>query len=135
MRINLARGHIRNPKRKPRGSQRSPAARAAWEKALEVRQQMPRYAKQADVAKAINVSKGRLEQVELEVLTKVVIAASRGDFTEAVDYEGVKRRILKVVPGARDYLDKMSGASLLVIEEIIRELTTDHGSVFPMGPE
>lgn len=135
MRINLAKGHIRNPKRKPRGSQRSPAAKAAWEKAIEVRKQMPRFNKQSDVAKEINVTKARIDQMELEVLTKVVMATSRGDFPDSVDYEGVKKRILKLVPGVREYLDKMSGASLLVIEEIIRELTADPGSVFPMGPE
>lgn len=129
MKLNLSKGHTRNPARKPKGSQR--AQSEAWTKAREVRNQMPRYARQADVAKELDITRARLEQVELEVLTKIVIAAAKKDSPEDTDTAGLRARIAKAVPGSKCYLDKMSGASLLLIEEVISELTKDHGSVFP----
>lgn len=129
MKLNLSKGHTRNPNRKPKGSQR--AHPKAWEKAREVRNQMPRYARQADVAKELDITRARLEQVELEVLSKIIVATAKKDSPDDTDIAGLRTRIAKAVPGSKCYLDKMSGASLLLVEEVISELTRDPGSVFP----
>lgn len=127
---NLPKPKVRVDRRKteaPAGSVRA----EAYQHARRVRAEMPRVARQADVAKALNVTRQRLEQLEVEVLAKLVMAMAREDTPEGVDVAGLRKRIGAVVPGVREYLHLMSGASLELVAEIVEELSQDHGSVFP----
>lgn len=111
----------------PKGS----AKAEAYQRARHVRSEIPRIARQADVARALNITRQRLEQLEIEVLAKLVMAMAREDCPEGTDTTELRKRIGGVVPGVREYLHLMSGASLTLVAEIVDELTRDTGSVFP----
>ncbi len=69
---NLPKQPVRVARRKTHVPPSSLQARA-YQIARRVRAELPRFARQADVAKELGVTRGRLEQLEIEILAKVVL--------------------------------------------------------------